>query len=200
MDPVLAMTRVLARGLIIVLVAAATGPVRAQGVCSGTMAGELRIDLVRVGTDNVMDRGQVRERVYGDIGLNGQNIGRFYENPAKRIPEGIYRGLLRYKSDRNFVQSSCGQLSREGDFLLEIGDVRMPDGKMRTNILLHPGALPSHSEGCILMGARQFDTNGMPEPLHPSDPLAKLRRAFYGTDNPISCPSKPIAIVIGGKP
>ncbi|MBK1836654.1 hypothetical protein JHL17_04445 [Azospirillum sp. YIM B02556] len=138
------------------------------------------------------------DRIYGDIGVNGQNIGRFYENPEKLITTGTYQGVLRYRSDKNFVQSSCGEIARDGDFLLEIAGVKRADGKPRTAILLHPGFLPSHSEGCILMGPRKRGADAKPLPLDADSPLVKLRRAFYGTDNPIACPDRGITIIVSG--
>lgn len=168
----------------------------AQGGCPSGLPDEFKVELFRLGTDRVNDHGNVVERIFGDVGVNNKNVGRFYENPFKKIPAGTYRGVLRYRSDHNFVQSSCGQLARTGDFLLEVSDVKSPSGQPRTNILFHPGALPSNSEGCILFGARKLDAKGAPLPLDSSNPLVKIRREFYGTENPVSCPNKRITIVI----
>ncbi|TPO13736.1 DUF5675 family protein [Mesorhizobium sp. B1-1-5] len=174
----------------------AGGSARSQETCSGNAPDEFKIELMRLGTDQVDDHGTMRARIFGDIGVNNQNFGRFYENPEKKIPAGTYTGVLRYQSDHNFVQSSCGQMSREGDFLIEVANVKMPDGKSRTNILFHPGVFPSNSDGCILFGSRKRDAKGNLLPLKQDDPLVKIRREFYGTDNPISCPNKRITITI----
>jgi hypothetical protein len=168
----------------------------AQGTCSASSSDVLKIDLIRTGIDTVIDHGLSVTRIYGDIGVNNRNIGRFYENPEKRIPKGTYSGFLRYRSDHNFVQSSCGGLSHEGDFLLEVANVTGPNGKGRSNILFHPGYLPSHSAGCVLFGARRFDAQGTPLPLDDDNPLVIIRREFYGTDTPISCPDKSITITV----
>ena len=182
--------------LTILLTCANSYDAQSQGVCPGNLPDEFKIELIRIGTDKVEDKGQVADRIYGDVGVNAQNYGRFYENPTKKIAAGTYRGLLRYQSDHNFVQQSCGQISRKGDFLLEVADVKGSDGKPRTNILFHPGARPSNSAGCVLFGARKFDASGQPLPLDPNDTLVKIRRAFYGTDDPIACPNKFITITI----
>jgi hypothetical protein len=151
------------------------------------------------GQDEVIDKGVKVSRVYGDIGVNGQNFGRFYENPNTRIPEGTYLGNLRYQSNYNFVVSKCGTAAREGDFLIEVTGVRDPSGKARTDILFHPGALPSNSKGCILFGARQKDSQGNLLPLGSDYPLVRVRQAFYGTDDPRECPNKVITITVKGK-
>jgi hypothetical protein len=155
---------------------------------------DFTVDLIRVGTDSVDDKGITTSRVYGDIGVNGQNIGRFYENPDTKIAAGTYSGSLRYYSDHNFVQSKCGVLARDGDFLLEISGVSDAKGGARSNILIHPGMLPSHSAGCILAGARTRDPSGALLPLDDQSPLKKLRRMFYGTDDPLSCPNRRIVM------
>ena len=171
----------------------------AQGQsCQASHAEEFRVELKRVAIDEVVDNGHKTARIYGDVGVNGQNIGRFYENPQLRIEPGIYKGVLRYQSNHNFVQSSCGEMAREGDYLLEVAEVRGADGAKRSDILLHPGFKPSHSKGCVLLGARKRGTDGKPLPLAADEPLVKMRRAFYGTDNPIACPNKRIVIVVTG--
>lgn len=176
------------------LIGTAASETLAQGMCGPKDV--FTVTLQRLGTDTIQDNGQQVPRTYGDVGVNGANIGRFYENPTVQIPTGKYRGVLRYRSDHNFVLSSCGQAGREGDFLLEIADVQMDDGTKRTNILLHPGFLPSHSQGCVLMGARTRNAAGELLPLAADSPLVKLRREFYGTDTPISCPDKAIVVEV----
>jgi hypothetical protein len=183
-------------GLIILEICSVSSYGEAPACPAANLPEEFRIELIRLGKDQVLDKGKKVERTYGDIGVNGQNVGRFYENPERAIPAGVYRGELRYNSDHNFVQSQCGAISRKGDFLLEVAGVTMTDGRARTNILFHPGALPSHSDGCVLFGARRFDANGVPLPLPDDYPLVRVRRAFYGTDDPISCPNKRIVINI----
>jgi hypothetical protein len=168
----------------------------AQAACPANLPQEFKIELIRIGTDMVNDHGKMVSRIYGDIGVNNANMGRFYENPTRKIAAGTYRGVLRYQSDHNFVQSSCGQISPAGDFLLEVTGVKNANGAPRTNLLFHPGALPSNSEGCVLLGARKFDSVGNPLPLDPQSPLVKIRHEFYGTDNPVACPNKAITITI----
>jgi hypothetical protein len=170
--------------------------VNAQGTCPSSLPNEFKIELIRLGTDEIQDGNVKKKRVFGDIGVNNQNFGRFYENPDVMIPEGTYKGSLRYQSDHNFVVSSCGVAARSGDFLIEVNGVKDANGGNRSNILFHPGFLPSHSQGCVLFGARQRDSQGNLLPLAPDYPLVKIRKEFYGTDNPVSCPNKVITIVV----
>ena len=167
-----------------------------QQTCPANSPPQVRVELIRLGTDLVNDRGQQVSRIFGDVGVNNKNVGRFYENPQRKISAKTYRGVLRYRSDHNFVQSSCGVLSRTGDFLLEVANVKGPNGVSRSNILFHPGFLPSHSEGCVLFGGRKRDSQGNLLPLEQDNPLVAIRREFYGTDNPVACPNKEITVKI----
>jgi hypothetical protein len=128
--------------------------------------------------------------IYGTISLNSEEIGTAFENNSLKIPSGIYKGLMRYHSEHNFVQSELGKMSNIGDFLIEISNVNE-----RTDILFHPGNKPKHSKGCILLGP----ISGNPSDgyfVDENHPLRKLRIAFYGTDTPTSCPNKNITIEI----
>ena len=128
--------------------------------------------------------------VYGTIYLNGQEIGSAFENNDLKIPVGNYKGLMRYNSGKDFVQSELGKLSTKGDFLLEASGVLG-----RTDILLHQGNAPKHSKGCILLGPATRGPDGGVT-IGPDNPLRKLRLAFYGTDEPNSCPNKTITITV----
>jgi hypothetical protein len=132
----------------------------------------------------------VKNLVHSSIFLNGEEIGSAFENDKLKIPAGSYVGLLRYNSGRNFVQGKSGKLSNKGDFLLEVSGV-----EDRTDILLHQGNAPRHSKGCILLGPahRGPDDAVLVGSEHP---LYKLRLAFYGTDEPLSCPNINIIISI----
>ena len=128
--------------------------------------------------------------VIGNISVNGQKIGTTYENAEKKIPAGTYKGILRYKSSKNFVQGPGGKLGKSGDFLLEIAGV-----PMRTDILFHAGNKPEHSEGCIMLGpaTREPKTN---DPIAP-EALKKLRVLFYdGADSPNATPDKAITVEV----
>ena len=128
--------------------------------------------------------------IVGALYVNGQQIGSIYENEDLAIPAGAYPGLLRYWSSRNFAQGPFGTIGKVGDFLLQI-DTSKTD---RTNILFHGGNRVEHSRGCIMLGAVRRE-NGIPI-VDPGDTLAKLRRAFYGTDQPTSTPNVTITIKI----
>lgn len=128
--------------------------------------------------------------VYCSISLNGELIGMAYENNALKIQAGDYKGVMRYNSGKNFVQSSLGKMSTKGDFLIEVSGVYG-----RTDILLHGGNAPQYSTGCIMLGPvkKMQDGTGL---IEGDLPLRKLRIAFYGSDEPVSCPNKNIKITI----
>ncbi|MBL8178828.1 MAG: hypothetical protein JNK48_29405 [Bryobacterales bacterium] len=184
----------------VIVVSVLVSPARPQGTCPASLPNEFKLELIRLGTETVTDKGGTSvKRVYGDIAVNNVNFGRFYENPAVMIPTGTYVGALRYQSNHNFVLSSCGAAARRGDFLIEVSGVRDGSGNARSDILFHPGELPSQSRGCILFGARKRDAAGELLPLGPDYPLAKIRREFYGTDDPLQCPNKRITIVVSSR-
>jgi hypothetical protein len=128
--------------------------------------------------------------VIGKISVNGQEIGTCYENAEKKVPAGTYKGVLRHKSTKNFVQGPGGRLGKTGDFLLEVAGV-----PKRTDILFHAGNKREHSEGCIMLGAASHDPKSG-DPVAP-EALKKLRLLFYdGNDSPASTPDKAITIEI----
>jgi Family of unknown function (DUF5675) len=127
----------------------------------------------------------------GQLSVNGQIIGRTYENVDAQILPGEYRGVLRYVSQKNFVQGPIGVLAQKGDFLLEVSGV---PGK--TDILFHGGNKPYQSKGCILLGPVGRDASTLEVTVGPDHPLRKLRKTFYGTDVPIATPDKNVIIII----
>ena len=131
--------------------------------------------------------------VLGTLTVNGELLGDVLENDALKVAAGKYRGRMRYVSEKNFVQGPLQQMAEQGDFLLEIMGV-----KGKSNILVHSGTKPWHSEGCILAGAAVKKTVNGKTTVHISSDstLSKLRRKFYGTDTPKSCPDKRITITI----
>jgi hypothetical protein len=129
----------------------------------------------------------------GHIYLNGELLGKTYERSGVKIPSGDYKGLMRYRSNHHFVQGEQGAMNSHGDFLLEASGV-----KHRTNILLHTGNKPRHSDGCVLLGPiKSTDTKqGKVYSVSDDNPLRKLRLAFYGTDQPVSSPNKTVVISV----
>jgi hypothetical protein len=127
--------------------------------------------------------------VRGKILVNGQPVGASYENADKTIPAGTYKGVLRTKSMKNFVQGPGGKLGKSGDFLMELAGV-----PKRTDILFHAGNKPEHSEGCIMCGPATKDPK-TGDPVAP-ETLKKLRLLFYETDTPNSTPDKEIKIEV----
>lgn len=125
----------------------------------------------------------------GKISVNGEAIGATHENAEKKIPAGVYKGVLRATSMKNFVQGPGAKLGKSGDFLLEIAGV-----PKRTDILIHAGNKPEHSEGCVMLGPATKNSAG--EPIAP-DALKKLRLLFYdGEDSPAATPNKAIRIEV----
>lgn len=127
----------------------------------------------------------------GTISVNGKVIGPTMENEDLKIEPGIYRGVMRYQSSKNFVQGVGGEMGHSGDFLLEVS--RVPPN--RTDILLHGGSKPQHSKGCILLGAVTKTSEGKPV-ISAEHPLYVLRELFYGTPEPISSPNKDIVVEV----
>ena len=142
----------------------------------------------------VIKRGSAKGHlVPGRIYLNGDLLGTTYERKEVQIPAGDYKGLMRYSSSHHFVQSEHGAMKTDGDFLLEASGV-----KGRSNILLHTGNKPKHSDGCILLGpiSTAHGESGNVYKVGDDSPLRKLRLAFYGTDKPISSPNKSVVISV----
>lgn len=128
--------------------------------------------------------------VIGKLSADGQDLGTCYENAAKKIPAGTYKGVLQTSSQKNFVQGPGGKLGHSGDFLLEVAGV-----PGRTDILFHAGNKPEHSEGCIMGGPATTDAK-TGEHFAP-EALRKLRLLFYdGQDRPNGSPDKAITIEI----
>lgn len=131
--------------------------------------------------------------VTGTIAVNGQIVGRAYENDALKIPAGRYSGILRSFSPegKNFVQGDFGTIGKSGDFLIEVANV-----PGRTAILFHGGNKPHHSRGCILLGPVSKDPKTHIPHLEYDHPLRRLRRLFYGTESPNQTPDKSISIQV----
>jgi hypothetical protein len=131
--------------------------------------------------------------VLGALSVNGTVLGDVLENEALRIRAGDYKGVMRYVSQKNFVQGPFGTMGERGDFLLEISGA-----SGRTNLLVHTGTKPWHSKGCILAGAaKRTVVNGKTVVTIDDDStLRKLRLAFYGSDLPNACPNKTIRVSV----
>ena len=138
----------------------------------------------------VQRRSTKADLVEGTITVNGEQIGRTYENGDLMIPVGEYRGVVRYHSGKSHSQGPFGMLAKSGDFLLEVAGV---DG--RRDILFHGGTKPAHSLGCILLGPVLRDRNRAGS-VGDDSPLRRLRTLFYGSDVPNATPDVDISIEI----
>ena len=148
---------------------------------------EFKVEVVRANTDGGL--------LKGTLFVNGELLGPTYENDSLKILAGTYEGRLRYVSQNGHVQGPNGVMANQGDFLLEVANVTWSDGSKRYGILFHAGNKPHHSKGCIMLGPVQHDADGnriLPE----GHTLRKLRRKFYGSDDPNSSPAVSIKVVV----
>jgi hypothetical protein len=138
----------------------------------------------------LVDRSQTVDGLTrGKLSVNGKVLGDCYENASTLIPVGVYKGLLRYKSTKNFVQGPGGKLDREGDFLVEVSEV-----PGRKDILFHAGNKAAHATGCIMCGPAKRDESGVP---FAPEVLKQMRLLFYDNkDIPDSTPNKEIVIEV----
>ncbi len=149
---------------------------------AGALSKEFRVVVIRQKTEGRL--------ISGRVSVDGKDIGPCYENEAKAISAGTYRGVIRTRSMKNFVQGPGGRLGRTGDFLLEVADV-----PHRTDILFHPGNRPEHSDGCILGGPATTDPATGDHIAPPT--LKSMRLAFFdGHDNPDRNPDKAITVEV----
>jgi len=132
------------------------------------------VDIRRFDVRNVT--GEKDQLLSGELRLNGELIGSTSENARLKIAAGCYEGKMRYNSGKGFVLGAERKFGKTGDFLVEVAGV-----EDRSDLLMHPGNLPHHSAGCVLLSR---------------DALVKLRERFYGTDTPNACPAREIIICI----
>lgn len=89
------------------------------------------------------------------------------------IPPGTYTGILRYdKTDRWRIQ--------------------LEEVPGRTAVQIHMGNYTSQTLGCVLVGS-DAKTNDC-SVFNSSIAYSKLKKAFYGSDNPTNTPNKPIRV------
>jgi len=138
--------------------------------------------------------GHENNLVSGSFWVNREFLGTCYERYDKRIQAGKYPGFLRYISTKGNVTGPMGTIADVGDFYLEIGNVTWSDGKKRSNLLFHAGNKPKHSDGCVMLGA--VSHAGGKRHLPEGHLLRELRKRFYGTEFPDSCPNVNIEIEI----
>lgn len=121
----------------------------------------------------------------GYLAVNGTIICYALERPwrdnqenVSSIPNGSYPAILRYdKSDH---------------WRLQLENV--PD---RTGIQIHIGNQPNESEGCILVGAT-LDRD-LCKITNSATAYGRLKKEFYGTDNPVRTPNKTITVIVTGR-
>jgi uncharacterized protein DUF5675 len=118
----------------------------------------------------------------GYLGVNGKIIAYTLERPwadntqnISSIPAGKYRGHLRYD---------------HADFWrIELDNV-----PKRTNVQIHIGNQVDQTKGCILVG-RELGSD-LCSLKDSGTAYAALKKAFYGTDDPVSTPMKTITVEI----
>lgn len=144
-------------------------------------AGEFEIKIIRdpnsvkmrTGTDK--DGKEVQgNRITGKILANNVELGTTYENNDKKIVSGKYAGKIRTESEKGHCLNSEGTLGKVGDFLIEIVWPKEVKPE-RTDLLIHGGLEPWHSEGCVMLGAVE-DPKG--KRIAP-EALRKLRQMYF---------------------
>ncbi len=118
----------------------------------------------------------------GELWVKGQRIGyslelpwRWNEKDVSAIPPGSYAGDLRYdKSDHWRIQ------------------LREVQG--RTGVQIHIGNVPRETLGCILVGTtwdeRSCQLGGS------AAAYREMKKAFYGSEEPVASPLTPIRVQI----
>ena len=124
----------------------------------------------------------------GYLAVNGQIQAYTLEKPWQRnkpfissIPNGTYKGTLRYD------HSDQWRIELQG----------VPGG--RDVVQIHTGNTPDDTEGCILIGKELADNDLCEIKAGTSKPAySDLKRAFYGSENPVSTPNKSISVTVSG--
>lgn len=124
--------------------------------------------------------------ISGYLAVNGTiscyTLERPWSENAKNlsaIPDGEYRGLIRYDHDDHWRIELEGVLDR-------------------SNVQIHIGNNVDDSAGCILIGMELREDlcaikGGTSRPAY-----AELKRLFYGSDDPDSCPNRVVTVEIVG--
>jgi hypothetical protein len=122
----------------------------------------------------------------GYLAVNDSIICYSLERPWKdnqqnisSIPTGVYSAILRYDHNDHW----------------RIELLNVPN---RTNIQIHIGNTIDDISGCILVGDRLGNDLCSIVAGTSTTAYAKLKNAFYGTDNPTSTPDKNISVEIKG--
>jgi hypothetical protein len=118
----------------------------------------------------------------GYLAVNGNVAAYTLERPwidneqnISSIPAGKYKGTLRYDHT-------------------DLWRIELLDVPGRTNVQIHIGNKTDETQGCILVGRKLGEDLCS---LKESAPAYKdLKRAFYGTENPTSCPDKDIVVEV----
>jgi len=143
--------------------------------------GEFRVTIEREAETDTCTRGSML--------VNGEYLCRTIELPWKEnqknvssIPPGTYKGHLRY--------------DKPDQWRIQLDDV--PGG--RTGVQIHVGNYTSEIQGCILVGtALAADgcsiAGGTSKPAY-----SALRKKFYGTDEPNSCPDLKVVVEVVAPP
>ncbi|MBX9586635.1 MAG: hypothetical protein K2X50_05190 [Gammaproteobacteria bacterium] len=141
----------------------------------------MKISIIRVSINNYS--------ITGELYIDGKFIAHTLELPYRdnktdlsSIPPGTYSAFIRYdKSDQWRIQLT-DTLPREG-------------------VQIHIGNYPREIKGCILVGQEVFNTNsGVPgeeNRVAGSTPAYQLlKKAFYGSEDPVKTPNIEIQIGI----
>jgi hypothetical protein len=131
---------------------------------------------------------QTDDATFGEMYVNGQLITLTLERPwlnnqqgKSSIPEGNYGAILRYDHEKyhNFTIQFTGT-------------------EPRSFIQIHIGNRPDQTEGCVLVGMKaKYQEKTIAES---ESALLALKKIFYNTEEPISCPDLEIRISVKSLP
>ncbi len=120
--------------------------------------------------------------ITGELYVDGKYICKTLEKPDNNnakdnsaIPEGNYGGILRYDHHDKWRIEFTGT-------------------GPRTHVQIHIGNTPDDTKGCVLVGEEVDTANN--RLAKSAAAYLKLKKAFYGSENPTSTPNNEITVQI----
>ena len=119
----------------------------------------------------------------GYMAVNGQARMVALERPwqgntpeISSIPAGTYRGILRYDK-------------------MDAWRIQLDGVPGRSGVQIHIGNVVAQSTGCILVGTR-LEEGSLCRVGGSAAAYGELKKAFYGSDNPVATPNKAISVTL----
>lgn len=158
-------------------------------VCAGRVLGLVLLVLPLCGQAQEVFNLRIERKYQGSdctsgyLAINGQARMVALERPwqgnapeISSIPAGTYRGILRYD------KKDAWRIQLDG----------VPG---RTGVQIHIGNVVAQSKGCILVGTR-LEEGSLCRVGGSAAAYGELKKAFYGTDNPVATPNKAILVTL----